>query len=459
MTQQKGFHIVRRPEGIMSQFEVLVADGRGCPHLPLTRLYQRLLQELSRGAARTYLMALLPYFSFLEIDNWRRQRNDRWDSPPECVREAVRDYLLQHLHCKVRRHGAYELVALSAQSPSTVRVFLSALKWFYTSARYAGEYSHEHPLTNPVVHILHEADQEMETWTRARPKMPPESGVEEPRQKHSSDNYFRLVNQEWTPEPIDDPALHSRLVAGFTQAHLSRRDQIVIRMAYESGARITEILTLTVGDWRKRGAGREAAACNKGSHGRCVKVIRFSAETAKLLHGYVHEDRPRFDPLFQSFAQVCDQDPLFLSARRKPYGYPAFIPHWEWLCEVIGIDLNIHGLRHWHVSQMMRLIHEVAETPGEVERRKEEMVRYMAWRSPDTLKAYEHYFQAIHHAQMQDILHQQFDHKLKGYLEQAQRKKSSRPQKDSATTGREASTSHQEVSWDDVLDFGGNGHD
>ena len=459
MTPTKGFHIVRRPEGIMSQFEVLVADGRGCPHLPLTRLYQRLLQELSRGAARTYLMALLPYFSFLEIDNWRRQRNDRWDSPPECVREAVRDYLLQHLHCKVRRHGAYELVALSAQSPSTVRVFLSALKWFYTSARYAGEYSHEHPLTNPVVHILHEADQEMETWTRARPKMPPESGVEEPRQKHSSDNYFRLVNQEWTPEPIDDPILHSRLVAGFAQAHLSRRDQIVIRMAYESGARITEILTLTVGDWRKRGAGREAAACNKGSHGRRVKVIRFSAETAKLLHGYVQEDRPRFDLLFQTFAQVRDQDPLFLSARRKPYGYAAFIPHWEQLCEVIGIDLNIHGLRHWHVSQMMRLIHEVAETPGEVERRKEEMVRYMAWRSPDTLKAYEHYFQAIHHAQMQDILHQQFDHKLKDYIEQAQRKKSSRPRKDRASTGREASTSHQEVSWGDLLDFGGNGYD
>jgi integrase len=298
-------------------------------------------------------------------------------------------------------------------------VFLSALKWFYTSARYAGEYLHEHPLTNPVVHILHEADQDMETWTRARPKMPPESGVEEPRQKHSSDNYFRLVNQEWTPEPIDDPVLHSRLVVGFVQAHLSRRDQIVIRMAYESGARITEILTLTVGDWRKRGAGREAAACNKGSHGRRVKVIRFSAETAKLLHGYVNEDRVRVDPHHRTLAQLSDQEPLFLSARHKPYGYAAFIPHWERLCKVIGIDLNIHGLRHWHVSQMMRLIHEVAETPGEVERRKEEMVRYMAWRSPDTLKAYEHYFQAIHHAQMQDILHQQFDHKLKGYIEQA----------------------------------------
>lgn len=306
MTQIKGFHIVRRPERIVSQFDVLVADGSGRPHLALTRFYQRLLQELSHGAARTYLMALLPYFSFLETDHWRRQRNDRWDSPPECIREAVRDYLLQRLHCKVRRYGAYELVTLSAQSPSTVRVFFSALKWFYTSAVYAGEYLHGHPLINPVVQILQDADQDGERHARHRPKMPPESGIEETRRKHSSDNYFRLVNQEWVPEPIDDPALHSHLVAGFAQAHLSRRDQIVIRMAYESGARITEILTLMVGNWRKRGAAREAAACNKGSHGRRVKVIRFSAETAKLLHGYVSEDRLRFDPLHQTFAQLSD---------------------------------------------------------------------------------------------------------------------------------------------------------
>ena len=197
-------------------------------------------------------------------------------------------------------------MTLSAQSPSTVRVFLSALKWFYTSAVDAGEYPHGHPLINPVVQILQDADQDGERHARHRPKMPPESGIEETRRKRSSDNYFRLVNQEWVPEPIDDPALHSHLVAGFAQAHLSRRDQIVIRMAYESGARITEILTLMVGNWRKRGAAREAAACNKGSHGRRVKVIRFSAETAKLLHGYVSEDRLRFDLLHQTFAQLSD---------------------------------------------------------------------------------------------------------------------------------------------------------
>jgi integrase len=459
MTQQQGFHIVRRPEGIVSQFERIVVDGQGHPHLALTRLYQQLRQELSDGTAHTYLLALLPYFSFLETDRWRQQRQDRGDSPPESMRESVRDDLLTRLHCKVRRYGMYEMVRLSAQSPITVRVFLSALKRFYFCAKFSGVSGHAHPLTNPVVHLLEEVDQEEVAARRSRPKMPPESGIEEPEQKRTSDNDFRLVDDKWIPEPIDDPALHLRLIGGFEQANVSRRDQISIRMAYEAGARISELLTLTVGDWRKRGGKQEATACNKGSHGRGVKIIRFSMETAKLLRGYVDEERVRFDPHHCPFVQLRDDDPLFLSMRKKPYGYDAFIPHWERLCRTMGIDLNIHGLRHWHVCQLMRLIHEMAQTPGEVERRKEAMVRYMAWRSPDTWRAYEHYFQAIHHAQMQDVLHQQLDQKLKSYMEQAQRKKPLMRKKALTPVAQEALTCSQEIAWGALLAFGGNGHD
>jgi len=37
MTQTKGFHIVRRPKGIVSQYEFVVVDSKGHPHLALTR--------------------------------------------------------------------------------------------------------------------------------------------------------------------------------------------------------------------------------------------------------------------------------------------------------------------------------------------------------------------------------------------------------------------------------------
>ena len=61
--------MVRRPEGIVSQFELVVVDGKGHPHLALTRCYQQFRQELSDGTAHTYLSALLPYFSFLDTDH------------------------------------------------------------------------------------------------------------------------------------------------------------------------------------------------------------------------------------------------------------------------------------------------------------------------------------------------------------------------------------------------------
>ena len=51
-----------------------------------------------------------------------------------------------------------------------------------------GEYPYEHPLTNPIGRLLREVDEEGTDTPRARPKMPPESGIEEPLRKRTSDN-------------------------------------------------------------------------------------------------------------------------------------------------------------------------------------------------------------------------------------------------------------------------------
>jgi len=42
MTETKGFHLVRRPEGSVSRCERVVVDGKGHPYFALTRLYERL---------------------------------------------------------------------------------------------------------------------------------------------------------------------------------------------------------------------------------------------------------------------------------------------------------------------------------------------------------------------------------------------------------------------------------
>ncbi len=444
------FHTVRRPESVTSRYSLIVVDENELPHLPLTHFYHITKQFLDDGTVRTYLQMLLPYFTYLATNAWRCQREDEWSSEPEAVRESVRDYLISHLHCKARSHDSYELVHLTNRSPSTTRIFLSALKQFYSVVKQAGWYPHVHPLTDSAALLLQEIGAEEHRASGQRLQMPQVSGVQEPKESFSSENYFRLVCEDWIPHPIDDPHLHQHLLNHFRVAQLELRDQIVVRMAYETGARISELVQLTVGDWQKRGCNQEATTFSKGSHGRRVKVVRFSSATAKMLRQYINTDRKILDCSHRRLEQLNDHDPLFLSRRRHSYSYEAFKPHWYALCRAAHIDLNIHGLRHWFVTQSIREIVENATTPEEIVRGKEALVRYMAWRSPETLNAYEHYFQAAHHTQIQDQL----------FLRLYEREKQSTETPPKVTVSHqkgssEARPTQNEQGWETLLALGG----
>ena len=410
------FRAVRRPAGMNSPYELAVVDGKGFPHHPLTVFYHKLHQALSDGAAHTYLNSVLAFFSYLAADTWRQQRGDQWDSPPADVQEAVRDYLVYRLGCKIQPRETYALVALTAQSPSTVRVFLAAIKQFYRIMCREGMYTYTNPLIDVTTRLLREIENE-EGMQRHR--MPRESGVEEPITDYQSENFFRLAKEQWEVHPVDDPDLAKHLVIAFKIAKLSLRDQIVIRIAFESGARIREILTLTVGDWRDRGCHQEARARSKGSRGRRVKTIRFSDTTAKMLRQYLNTDRTEFDLERRRLEQLSDCDPLFLSQRRNPFDYEAFKPRWKKLCQAAKISIRIHDLRHWYTTMAIRTIAQTAQTSAEITLRKEELVRYMAWRSPDTMKTYDRYFKGIQHYVIQDQIHQNLEESVTNYVEES----------------------------------------
>lgn len=54
----------------------------------------------------------------------------------------------------------------------------------------------------------------------------------------------------------------------------------------------------------------------------------------------------------------------------------------------------------------VRLIYETSQTDSEVQRRLNELVKYMAWKQGrETLEAYEHYLDALRHAEIADTLH------------------------------------------------------
>src|SRR5260370_3319225 len=283
------FECIPRPEGVTSRYPLLVVDVKGNPHLPLTQFYDKAKQWLSQGTARTYLISLLPYFTYVATHAWRKQRGDQWDSPPEDVQQCVRDYLIYRLGCQVRPKETYALVSLTAQSPNTVHIFLSALKLFYTVMLQEGRYAYLHPLLDASTRLLHEVEREDQT---GRYRMPQISGVEEPSMLYPSENVFRLKKEDWAVQPVADPELGRKLVQSFTRAGLCLRDQIVVRMALETGARIREILQLTIGDWRALGCNQEVRALSKGSRGRRVTRLRFSSTTARMLRQYLNTDHP-----------------------------------------------------------------------------------------------------------------------------------------------------------------------
>ena len=427
------FRYVSRPKDVEHRHPVLVFDREERLHLPLTVYARKVLSAGSAGTGRAYLNAVLPFFTYLETDSWQVRSGRTWDGPPDVVRQAVYDYLVQTMKCRVRQHRLrFQVVAITAGTKSTVRVFLSALKLFYRVMSGDGRYAHE----NPMVDLWSLAAESDPDGDRMPPRMPDISGVEEPRRtQRLSDSYFKMEGGEWIPQVVDDPTLPSRVLrGGRALKNWGLREECITRILFESGGRISEVVGLTLGDWLARGGQQEASAFSKGSNGVRVKFLRFSADTAKLLQRYCDTERRQRDPDQLILAQHAARGkqrmvdlttvPLFLSIRGTALTPKTFRDHyWTTACEAAGIDADVHQARHWYVTMVVRHIYETAKTDGEVKRRLRELIEYMKWRRGwETIEAYEHYFDAARHAEIQDGLHAKMDQALKLQLEERKRR-------------------------------------
>ena len=396
-TSAKRFHLVARPPSIMSQFTHVVVDPDGMPHLALTEFFHDLWKRRGERTARTYLNMLLPYFTHLRMDAWCQERHTDWDQPPEEVRVVAETYLQERLGCKVDTKDTYATIQLTVQSPNTTKLFLAALKQFYTYARRVHAYPYEHPLIDHAARLLAETLREREQLLQGHPVRPSVSGAEPPG-RFPSENYFRLKREDWVPQTIDDPKLAGKLLKAARKVRLRLVDHLVIRLALETGARISEVLGITMGDWRAYGGRTKAKAFNKGSHGRRTKHVKFSKETARLLQRYLNGERARLDPQHRGMNELEDSDPLFLSERRRPYSHAAFYPHWRKVCQAAKIRLTIHGMRHWNVTAAVRHIYANKKlTKVEIALKRENLISYMHWQDPKTINVYEHFIHAEDH--------------------------------------------------------------
>ncbi|MBI4321483.1 MAG: hypothetical protein HY675_23570 [Chloroflexi bacterium] len=98
------YRFMARPKGEKHGHPVLVFDRQERLHVPLTVFAKEAAARVASGTAQTYLHAILAFFTYLEADEWQARAGRRWDGPPGEVRQAVDDYLVQRLRCKVRPH-------------------------------------------------------------------------------------------------------------------------------------------------------------------------------------------------------------------------------------------------------------------------------------------------------------------------------------------------------------------
>ncbi|MDN4079372.1 site-specific integrase [Paenibacillus polymyxa] len=283
---------------------------------------------------------------------------------------------------------------MTKKSPQTINHFLAAIKSFYKTALHLKLYKSQNPLIDANYNIAM-GDITSLSMRENKPRLPQIAGTEIPTQtsyRRQSDSYFKLVANEWKPSIIADRDLPYIIYRAGSQAGCSLRDEVIIRMLFETGARINEILELTIGDYRQRIDQYEIAAHNKGSEKKRTKFLRFSQDLLKILIRYVNGERKAHAFSKQTFTKLSDNDLIFLTRNGDPYTYRAFYSQWTKITEQAKIKMNIHKTRHWFVTNMIRSIYETTNVSNQIELKKKELINYMKWKDPETIKVYEHFF-------------------------------------------------------------------
>ncbi|MCY9698126.1 tyrosine-type recombinase/integrase [Paenibacillus alginolyticus] len=410
------FHVYR-PEGVNSKYRLIVFDDSKEAFIPLTEFYNDQVKRISESSVIAYLNTLEPFFYWLKHKGRYKASKVCWDDEPEAVKEVVRQYLLDQMHCKIRGRDGHEGVYLTSKSSKTVQLFLSAIKGFYKTMIRLKKYSY----ANPLIDLEFKDSLSEQPGERGnRPRMPKAAGTEEPLSfRKQTDSYFKIINEEWVPEIIGDWDLPYRIYQAGDTDGWRLRDEVITRFMFETGARISEILELSVGDYRKRSDIHEFAATNKGSFKRRIKFIRISPETLKLLIKYVNSERRQSANTQVKFNDLPDRESLFLSTRGTPYTYSAFYSNWTKITKHAGIKLNPHKARHWFVTSMLRSIYEQSETAGQIEDKKKQLIEYMKWREPDTLTVYEHYYDEEKFRDLHEKLQESYMKREKEYFKSA----------------------------------------
>ncbi|MES5845172.1 MULTISPECIES: site-specific integrase [unclassified Bacillus cereus group] len=415
------------PDGVESRFELLVFNCKNQPFLPLTEHYHDCIGRISKSSALSYMQCLLPFFTWLEQFSNFQGKRVKWDDSPDIIRIAIEDYLMNEMACKVREKDTFRFVNRTSKSPNTVNRFLSALKSFYKSLIHLKQYKYLNPLIDSY-NILNDYKSNIEGVRKDKPRMPSEAGTEDATShRRLTDSYFKLINEEWQPKIIGDIHLPYHVYQAGKKVNWSLREVVIARMLFETGARASEVIELTIGDYRSRKSFQEASTFNKGSHGKRVKFLRFSKDTVKLLMRYINTERKQYDELQRNFDILPDEVPIFLTELGSPLTYESWYYHWDKAMKECEIRLNPHKTRHWFVTSRLQEIYNTSNTEADIKQKKNELIKYIKWKDEETIKVYEHYFDEENHRKAHDEMLESMVQQEQEYLKQKKNKSKKNP--------------------------------
>ena len=391
------------------RYQVVRTDG--LPDVPLTLFASDLLKSLSPSSVPIYMREVLAAFEWAQSDEIVLRNHWSLFGPPAEVRNVLREYLTVAAKCKLTTRAdrlgvKVTYVCQTSETGINIRILLAALRRFYDYLISSEGYVHANPLLqeqmDQIKADLRNGYRQAVRAAEGRDPMPSVSGVDPPFGIRLSANFFRCVDREWIPRTIDDPDFPHLVYDAGKEYGWGLRELCVVRMLFESGARISEILDLTALDWSVSQFMNQFVARNKGSFGIRTKRLVVSSATAKLCRRYFDNDtegRRAHDRLGLTLNDLTKLDsdalgkvPLFLTNRGTVMGAKTFRHgYWTPALRAANIHANPHLARHWFVTNALRMIEKTSKDENETFRRKAELVQYMGWRTAErTLKAYEH---------------------------------------------------------------------
>lgn len=284
----------------------------------------------------------------------------------------------------------------------------AALRDFYLVMKEAGLYAFANPLSSEVLIAL-KREQERALANRGAPD---HAGVRAETHEQSRRRPTAFLRQRqaqgWKPEVRKELAdvrqgIHAVLDTMLASALVSAREKAVLSLLQTTGARLHEIVLMTVGGYQNRGIAGQAQVMNKGSFGREIKTIYFAhnPNVQQVLNVYLEQVRPLHDPHGRTrLADVGQEESLFLTERKTPYSPKAF--YYQWYRHYTPLQAHCpvrfspHDLRHLFVTEYLIKLKmacgggtEHFDTEKYVREREAFGSLIMSWRSARTINIYD----------------------------------------------------------------------